>query len=278
MKIRELVGDLTYQEIKSRKWRIPRLWKNGEKILFNDYVISEDGIIFIAKKRIPKIHKGRRYKISSNIGSIVSIYSNNGYIYTTLYVNIDNRSNYDGRIKIHRLMWETWIGKIPDKFQINHKDGNRGNNLISNLEAVTAKENVDYAMKMGIFLSKEHRKKISEAQKGRVMAEKTKKKISLSLLSKTGHGPSYGTKRSLETRKKLSLIASRRIGEKNSRARFSQDEVDNLRKLFFKDNYSICELERFFSISNSTLRRALFGETYNEDGLTDEELAEKALL
>lgn len=44
-------------------------------------------------------------------------------------------------LKIHRLVWESFRGPIPEGYQIDHIDGKRNNNFISNLEAVTPAEN-----------------------------------------------------------------------------------------------------------------------------------------
>jgi hypothetical protein len=45
----------------------------------------------------------------------------------------------------HRVMWIYVHGSIPDGYVINHRDGNRRNNRIDNLEAVTQQENVRHA-------------------------------------------------------------------------------------------------------------------------------------
>lgn len=50
---------------------------------------------------------------------------------------------------IHRLVAENYITKIEGKNIVNHKDSNRENNDISNLEWVNHKENIDHALKMG---------------------------------------------------------------------------------------------------------------------------------
>lgn len=46
-------------------------------------------------------------------------------------------------LKIHRLVAITYIGPPPTpKHEINHKDGNKGNNHYSNLEWVTHRDNI----------------------------------------------------------------------------------------------------------------------------------------
>lgn len=51
---------------------------------------------------------------------------------------------------IHRMAASTWIGIIPDKYTVNHIDGDKSNNNISNLEIVTRKENNDHAVRTGL--------------------------------------------------------------------------------------------------------------------------------
>jgi len=42
---------------------------------------------------------------------------------------------------VHRLVAMAFIGEIKDGFVVNHKDGNKGNNNVSNLEIVTYSQN-----------------------------------------------------------------------------------------------------------------------------------------
>tara|TARA_R110000737_G_scaffold51885_5_gene73360 strand:- start:998 stop:1369 length:372 start_codon:yes stop_codon:yes gene_type:complete len=46
----------------------------------------------------------------------------------------------------HRFIYEFFKGPIPDRCDIDHIDGNRTNNRISNLQALTPKENVQKAL------------------------------------------------------------------------------------------------------------------------------------
>ena len=50
---------------------------------------------------------------------------------------------------IHRLVAEYFLKKPKGKDVVNHKDCNRINNHVDNLEWVTTKENIDYAIRVG---------------------------------------------------------------------------------------------------------------------------------
>lgn len=54
----------------------------------------------------------------------------------------------DGKKKtktIHRLVAETFLEQPSKEYEVNHKDGNKLNNNLSNLEWVTQKANIDHA-------------------------------------------------------------------------------------------------------------------------------------
>lgn len=88
-----------------------------------------------------------KYLISSK-GKIKSLYTNKliksfvmkkGYEEVSLWIN-NKRKTY----RVHRLVAETFIPN-PDKLpQINHKDENKQNNSVDNLEWCTLKYNHDY--------------------------------------------------------------------------------------------------------------------------------------
>ena len=52
--------------------------------------------------------------------------------------------------KVHHIIAEYHFGKRPDKYCVNHKDGNKLNNHISNLEYVTLAENTRHSYLTGL--------------------------------------------------------------------------------------------------------------------------------
>lgn len=50
-------------------------------------------------------------------------------------------------ILLHRLVWMVANGEVPDGMEVNHKDGNKHNNRLSNLELITRSDNVKHALR-----------------------------------------------------------------------------------------------------------------------------------
>ena len=69
-----------------------------------------------------------------------------GYKFVTLSIN--NRAK---RLRVHRLVAEAFISNIEKKPYVNHKDGNRSNNKVENLEWVTPAENTQHAVQTGLL-------------------------------------------------------------------------------------------------------------------------------
>lgn len=63
-----------------------------------------------------------------------------------LYVSLGARS---GKLYAHRLIASTFIPNPDNKPHINHNDGNKANNRLSNLEWATNSENQIHAYKLG---------------------------------------------------------------------------------------------------------------------------------
>ena len=77
---------------------------------------------------------------------ILTQYPDTGYFYCNLGGRI-----YHERWLVHRIIAESWIPKNNDiKLEVNHKDGNKGNNSIENLEWITHSENEQHKHDNGL--------------------------------------------------------------------------------------------------------------------------------
>lgn len=70
----------------------------------------------------------------------------NGY----MRVNLSGADGKHVTVAVHRLVAEAHIGAVGPGFSVNHKDGNKKNNHVSNLEIVTMAENVTHSFKQGL--------------------------------------------------------------------------------------------------------------------------------
>ena len=78
-----------------------------------------------------------------------SNYSLTGYEKIKLFK--DGKRYY---FSVHRLVAQTFLANEENKKEVNHKDGNKGNNNVDNLEWVTSSENQLHAFKNGLQKSR----------------------------------------------------------------------------------------------------------------------------
>lgn len=57
-------------------------------------------------------------------------------------------------VPIHRSVWQAFNGAIPDGLEVNHKNGQRADNRLSNLELVTKSGNALHKFRVNGFRSK----------------------------------------------------------------------------------------------------------------------------
>lgn len=71
--------------------------------------------------------------------------------YEQLTIRPEGRKGRAKLVKVHRLVAHAWIGDPPTpQHVVNHRDGNKLNNNVENLEWVTPSENMRHAHRMGL--------------------------------------------------------------------------------------------------------------------------------
>jgi hypothetical protein len=127
---------------------VPDPSKFKEYKILDENTIEVNGIVF---KKIPNFLDG--YFISNN-GIVYSMYRNKlrkREVDEDGYHRISFPYNNMTHMAIHRLVYITWVGKIPDGYVIDHKDNVKWNNLYTNLQAITAEENSRKAAQDGLY-------------------------------------------------------------------------------------------------------------------------------
>jgi len=114
-----------------------------------------DYALWMAKQGYLTISKnGQIWRTHANIGNgwqplkssrRAENVSGNGYLRVTLQLP----NGKLGSTQAHRLIWEYFKSPIPENMQINHKDLNRQNNALSNLEVVDASGNIKHSYANG---------------------------------------------------------------------------------------------------------------------------------
>ena len=97
---------------------------------FEDYTIDEAGNVF-------SIRKNKYLKQTIN---------RNGYCKVTL-----QKDKYRKMFSVHRLVAQAYLKNYSNTLQVNHINGIKTDNRVENLEMVTAKENMQKAVEIGLF-------------------------------------------------------------------------------------------------------------------------------
>ena len=121
-------------------------WNEEFKIIpgLESYAINREGVV----KALPKIREGVLSCLNNMSGRTDK--SQRHYKERTIKPHFKARYWYVSLMhngvrkayRVHRLVYETFIGPIPDNMVIDHIDGDRNNNNVSNLRCVTLSENV----------------------------------------------------------------------------------------------------------------------------------------
>lgn len=126
----------------------------------NKQIKGFEGLYYIYPNgEIKRQYKNHSRNLKPRIGK-------NGYIYFDLW-----KKHQGTRFYLHRLIAEHYLPKETGRDYVNHKDGNKLNNNIDNLEWCSAKENCIHKYKVLGYkkppVSQEWRKKQSQLHLGK---------------------------------------------------------------------------------------------------------------
>ena len=109
---------------------------------FEDYIISELGEV-ISKQRMIACKNGiNRMKSATKINPLKK---KNGYV----YIILKKGDVYETK-RLHRLVAQACIPNPNNYEQVNHLDGNKSNNVVSNLEWCSQSHNMKHAYVNGL--------------------------------------------------------------------------------------------------------------------------------
>jgi predicted DNA binding protein len=121
-----------------KKGALVEVWKpliyHGD-LLSNWHEVSSEG-------RIRNTRTGTIYKLARN---------KKGYLQVCLTTG--TRSSRQA-IRVHRAVAETFLVKEHEEYVVNHKDGNKENNRVDNLEWCSLSENTLHAIRIGLIDTK----------------------------------------------------------------------------------------------------------------------------
>lgn len=215
-------------------------------------------------EEIYKDIKGWPHYQVSNLGAIRSDKSGNwlpmkphvdkkGYC----RIHLSNGRKCQKSLSVHRLVYEIFVGEIPEGLEIDHINAIRDDNRLENLRVVTHKENANNPITrkrrsectkgernpmFGRRHSEEAKQKISLINTGRHHTEESKRKLSEAFSGEKNpmYGkPTYGFKG-----KRHSEEAKRKISEKNkgSKRTFSPEHrkaLSRALKSYFENRQKI---------------------------------------
>lgn len=134
-----------------REWRPVVGWDGfyevsdiGEVRSLNRFVEYSNGRVCLQKGKLLKPDLGKR-----------------GYLKVALWKNSKRT-----RALVHMLVSRAFLGPIPPGFGVDHGDGNKVNNRVTNLEYVTGLENLSRSYEMGLHRRGERHfwSKLSDAE------------------------------------------------------------------------------------------------------------------
>lgn len=204
------------------------------------YMITINGDVIHIKKKSKKILKHHLDK--------------DGYHHVNIYIN--GKGYY---CSVHRLVATAFIPNPDNKEQVNHKDGDKDHNYVSNLEWASPQENIRHAFMTGLSTAKKgssHPNSVySEEQIRKVceyLSENKKKMKEISKLT----GVSYTVIKQIRNHIIwCSISCEYNFDDYNcdDRNKYNKDQIDDVCKMISSNEYSMKEISEKTKVAFHTI-------------------------
>lgn len=167
---------------------------------------------------------------------------------------------------VHRLVAQAFISESD--LQVNHKNGDKTDNRVGNLEYVTNKENSHHAYRTGVIIRVLTADRVLEIRKRLHSGEVSFLKLAAEFgvarttISGIAHRKSWGHLDDGFPPLRGKRGAS--VGEGNGMTTLTEEDVRKIRRLYHKDsdNYTQAILAKMFSVTRSTIRNIVTRATW----------------
>ena len=213
-----------------------------------------------------KRFKNTNYSIS-DLGNVYSDYSgvflkpfknNNGYLQVDLF-----HDTVKQRVPVHRMVAIAFIPNPENKEFVNHIDGNKQNNCVTNLEWVTPSENSNHAVEIGLSPRGEDKTTAKLTEKDVLEIQDAFEAGFKDFELAAKYGVTSGVISSIRLGKTWTHVSGRVFPPSgpNPVKKLSAEDIPTIRQMFV-DGLSDADIGRAFNVARGTINQIRQGKTW----------------
>lgn len=246
---------LTVKEIENRVQLVKEYME-----LEGSYYSLEDGIV-----KIPKLKNGKGYRKES--------VTKQGYRFYSLR---DKKAKKNYTVYLHHIVMiladpQTYIEQMSIGMTVNHKDGNKANNSLSNLEYMTQLDNFTHAYVAGLYKENALEVSIREADVYNILRAYHVAEMSVEELSEMFGLSEHAIKKIVKGRLHRPIYMMFRAvnadlirKEKPGNSKLSEDEVKSILRMYHIEEMAQAVIAERYNIGRSTVAMITTGQRWKE--------------
>lgn len=225
----------------------------------NLYEVSDTGLVRSIDRTI--LHKTGNKRLHKGKLLVLTPHKDTKYLTVSLWKNNKGKLNY-----VHRLVAQAFILNPDSLPEVNHIDGNKQNNIISNLEWVTRVGNVAHAISTGL---KVYDNRLSEKEFLQLVYDVIAGESYFDLSKRVNYKVPFlstklkqvATKYGLINELKSALAKQKLLRNQNAEQKKIPIAQFDLQGNFIKKYESIRQASRELNISSGAISNAVSGKT-----------------